>query len=97
MQTKIYQINTDRDVNRVKFLGYDDLPVPFDPSIYDLVYEGDLEASDLEDLFSLLNVGAKPEGYRGHSLSVSDVVLNRDGAFFCDHYSWIRIEFWKEA
>lgn len=97
MQTKIYQINTDRDVNRVKFRGYKDLPVQFDPSIYDLVYEGDLEASDLEDLFALLNVGAKPEGYRGHSLSVSDVVLNRDGAFFCDNVGWKRIEFRKEA
>ena len=50
MDIKIYQINHDRDENRVSFMGYDDLP-PFqgsqepNPEIYDKVYEGSVDCS----------------------------------------------------
>ena len=70
-----------------------------DPRKYDYVYGGridDLLGSHnaiqdewlLEMIFQKLNVGEKPEGYFGRSLSVSDiVVINRSGerkAYFVD-------------
>ena len=68
---------------------------------YQKIYTGPLDPKDtLEDLFTKLNMDEKPEGYAGHSLSVSDVViLNRDGAstaHFCDSVGFAEVpEFWK--
>ena len=68
---------------------------------YQKVYTGPLAPKDtLEDLYSRLNQDEKPEGYAGHSLSVSDVViLSRDGtntAHFCDSVGFAEVpEFWK--
>jgi hypothetical protein len=68
---------------------------------YQKVYTGPLAPKDtLEDLYTRLNRDEKPEGYAGHSLSVSDVVvLSRDGtdtAHFCDSIGFAEVpEFWK--
>ena len=68
---------------------------------YQKVYSGPLAPKDtLEDLYTRLNRDEKPEGYAGHSLSVSDVVvLSRDGtdtAHFCDSIGFAEVpEFWK--
>ena len=74
-----------------------------DPHKYDYVYGGridDLIGSHnaiqdewmLEMIFQKLNVGEKPEGYAGRSLSVSDVVvLNQKGekkAFYVDRFGF---------
>lgn len=94
MRVKVYQIDHDRDVNRVKFM-----PLDFtsehggvDPGIYNEVLNADMDASDPEDVFTQLNTGRHPL-LRGHSLSVSDVVVNEDGAFFCDSFGFKKIDF----
>ena len=57
MKIRIYQINLERDIMRVAFSSYDQLeemtgsPVAIDSSIYDLVYEGEVDCQDLEDVF----------------------------------------------
>ena len=88
MRTKIYQINSKRDVNRVKFEGLELLEryqgsSAVDPSIYDEVFSAEIDATDLEAIYQRFNTVGHPL-HRGHSLSVSDVVVNDNGAFFCD-------------
>ena len=69
-----------------EFLARHDLTV--DLSNYARVYTSDLKpGTSLEDLYTQFNLN-HPEDYRGHSMSVSDlVILNQGGetaAFFCD-------------
>ncbi len=79
MKIKIYQINHDRDVNRVSFERFDNLEKyqqghkGVDASIYDMVYVADVSCETLEDVFLMFNFDL-PDDFRGHSLSVSDVV-----------------------
>ena len=86
MRTRIYQINSKRDVNRVKFEGLDLLEryqgsSAVDPSIYDEVFNAEIDETDLEAIYQRFNTVGHPL-HRGHSLSVSDVVVNDNGAFF---------------
>jgi hypothetical protein len=62
---------------------------------YDLVYKSKLDSYDgpptLEMIYAELNT-SHPENYRGHSLSVSDVILIRQGrksmAYFVDSFGF---------
>ena len=86
MRTKIYQINSKRDVNRVKFEGLDLLEryqgsSAVDPSIYDEVFNAEIDETDLEAIYQRFNTVGHPL-HRGHSLSVSDVVVNVANSFF---------------
>lgn len=86
MRVKIYQINPDRDTNRIKFFGMDALPKlqgskDVDASRYDEVFNAELEEDNPEAIYSQFNAEGHPL-HRGHSLSVSDVVVNDHGAFF---------------
>lgn len=94
MDITIYQINKKRDMNGTKFCGLEALQrsmgnTDIDSAIYDKVFEGTVPCNSLEDVFQMFNADDKPEGFLGHSLSVSDVVgvtLN-DGSIaykFCD-------------
>ena len=63
---------------------------------YQKVYEGEIEGGNseyfiLEDLFSIFNVN-HPEDFKGHSLSVSDVVELDGKLWYCDSYCWHKIE-----
>ena len=97
MEIKIYQINTDRDKNSVKFLQYGNLEKYQDTkdinaSIYDEVFSGDVDCEDLEDIYRKFNM----EGHhlhRGHSLSVSDIVVTKDGAYYCDSVGFQKVDF----
>ncbi len=103
MKIKIYQIENDRDEKRVKFLRFDSLEKfqgssKVNPEIYDLVYSSDVECKSLEDVFQMFNI-AHPEDFKGHSLSVSDVVEVceasdvKKGFYFCDSFGFKEIEF----
>ena len=45
----------------------------------------------LEYIFTIFNIGEKPESYHGHSLSVSDIVKLDNRYFYCDGMDWIDI------
>lgn len=65
---------------------------------YAVVWQGEVEDkgdvnATLEGVFHLLNVGQKPEGYKGHSLSVSDVIEMDGKYYYTDDYSFEEIEF----
>lgn len=97
MRLKIYQINSERDSNRVKFWGLESLhkfqkSSEVDATLYDNVFDADIDEMGLEEIFDRFNHEKHPL-YRGHSLSVSDVVVTEDGAFFCDSFGYQKIEF----
>jgi len=72
----------------MKFIGYDELLEHFgepDPDNYRVVYDGEVETNDLEELFAKFNLD-HPPGYEGHSLSMSDVVELYDDSGSSFHY-----------
>ncbi len=102
MKYAVYQINADRDTQRLLFVSYERTmnaagKVPME--IYDKVYEGEIQPHGLGDEYTLevlyeeLNIhrDRHPE-FRGHSLSVSDVVELEGSKWFCDSIGWRRIE-----
>lgn len=101
MDIKIYQINLSRDDDRVAYLGLSQLErfqesAEVNSGIYDKVFEGAVEADTLEGVYQMFNCDC-PDGFRGHSLSVSDVVEIVDGEnagfYFCDSIGFQRVEF----
>lgn len=66
----------------------------FDLKDYKVVYKGEVEDGDpqeiLENLFVKFNVN-HPEDFKGHSLSVSDVVQLGDDYYYCDSFGWTKI------
>lgn len=103
MKINIYQINMGRDDKRLAFMGADDLErlsgsSEIDSSIYDCVFKGDVEAGNLEDIYYIFN-NEHPEGYRGRSLSVSDIVEVTEsnvvdpGFYFCDTVGFTSVRF----
>lgn len=78
MKIAIYQIEATRDMEGVLFMGLDTNKkvmgsANIDASIYTKVFEGDVKAKDLEDVYCIFNL-ERPDCYVGRSLSVSDVV-----------------------
>lgn len=106
MKIRIFQINIDKDENHRCFRGYDELPMSdvtgeaedLDSGIYDLVFEGDVDCKNLEDVYRMFNLN-HPAGYRGRSLSVSDVVevqQEKDGEstyHYCDTFGYHQVFF----
>lgn len=62
---------------------------------YKHVYTGEIEGDDpvamLEVLFTRFNV-YHPAGFKGHSLSVSDIVVLDGIKYYCDSFGWKTIE-----
>ena len=101
----IYQINVDRDNNRICFLGLDTLErfqhsKEVNPVLYDRVYDGKLDCNSLETIYEKFNID-HPADYKGRSLSVSDVVEIRGsdtlnpGFYFVDSIGFKSISFDK--
>ena len=57
---------------------------------YKTVWTGDMDIEDAEDVYMALQ-GRKPEGYMGHSLSVSDIVIIDGMTFYCNDYGFVDI------
>lgn len=101
MKIRIYQIDMEQDTKRAKFGGSDWVRklhngrIPSE--IYRLVYDGETEAQTLEDVFLIFNE-YHPLDYRGHSLSMSDVVeVIGDGGtskfHYCEMIGFSEVEF----
>ena len=97
MKIKIFQIDHEKDKNGVKFMHTDRLEklqgtTDIDASLYKEVFSGEVDAADLEDVYSMFNCEGHPL-HRGHSMSISDVVKTEDGAYFCDLVGFKKIDF----
>ena len=97
MRIKVFQIVPDRDTNRVKFVGLGELEKyqgskAVDASLYDEVFDGDVDRTTLEGIYECFNTSCPPL-HRGHSMSVSDIVKTEDGFFYCDRYGFKKVDF----
>ena len=103
MKIRIYQVNLGRDEDRTAFMGMGErehfLSSPdIDSSIYDCVFDGDVDCNGLENIFQKFSID-HPDGYRGRSLSVSDVVeiVEAEGVetgfYFCDSIGFDMVNF----
>lgn len=102
MEMKVFQIDHDLDVNRMSFMKLA-IADPsgtknIDSGIYKPVYETEIEPAAgtepieiLEDFFRQLNIGERPDGYSGHTLSVSDVVQLGPDFYFCDSFGFEKL------
>ena len=102
MNIAIYQVNMDSDNDNVAFLNYQNLERfqgsnMINSKIYDKVFEGEVDCGSLEEVYRMFNID-HPGGYRGRSLSVSDVVevIGADGEStynFCDTVGFQKVNF----
>ena len=97
MQVRLYQINPDRDKNRVAYERLDDLPqrqgsAKVDEALYDRVLKADVDCENLEQLCTMLNTTGHPL-HHGGQMKVSDVVVTDEGAFYCDRLGFTEIGF----
>ena len=94
MKYEIYQVKEEQE-RFYAFVGFDYVIKNFGKvrrSCYDKVYEGEEENITLDDIFRKFNI-ERPIDFKGHSLSVSDVVIADGKAFYCDDFGWKEIEF----
>lgn len=75
MRINIYQIDSDKDTNRVKFEGYEETLKygGINPAAYKCVFHGDVDG-DLEAVYCTFNHPDHPGTFQGHSLSLSDII-----------------------
>ena len=91
MRVQIYQINSERDKERQKFMNLKDGENP-DPSIYDEVFDAEIDETDLESIYARFNTD-RHSLFRGHSLSVSDVVVMDGNASICQNVGFREVPF----
>ena len=95
MRIKVYQIDDSLDSHNAGFRNYEStmqVAGRINPSIYKTVYDGSVDAENLEAVYLLCNTD-HPVGYNGHSMSVSDVVELENGkCYFCDSFGFKEIE-----
>lgn len=106
MKIKVYQINLQNDNQKLAFInyeGYKELTKTetVDSSIYDCVFEGQVDCKNLEDVYSLFNHN-HPQGFIGRSLSVSDVIYVDEptelfGYYYCDSIGFKKVNFLTEG
>lgn len=104
---KIYQLPSGEKYHGVRFEDMEQLKkngVQLNHDDYELFYEGEVGEfrgnATLEALYTQFNT-KHPEDFRGHSLSVSDVIVisvdGKDTAYFCDSFGFTEMpEFFRE-
>lgn len=100
----IYQIKSGDETRDYRFEPYDRLQAmgrSVNRANYDLVYTAPLDGTTtLEDIYRTFNI-EHPADFKGHSLSVSDVVVlhqgGKDTAHYCDSFGFQQVpEFLRE-
>ena len=85
----IYQLKRGDETRDLRFEPYDRLTAAghtVDPANYDLIYSAPLApGTSLEDIFTRFNID-HPKDFKGHSLSVSDVVVLHQNGQDTAHY-----------
>lgn len=104
---QIYQLPGGEKYHGVRFEGLDRLKaegVQLNKDDYELVYEGIVGEfrgnATIDGIFTQFNTN-HPEDFRGHSLSVSDVIVisldDKDTAYYCDSFGFTEMpEFFLE-
>ena len=72
---RIWQLKADSDFS-MRFISFDEFKERFgEPSKdnFEVVFDGSLPTNKLDAIYEICNID-HPDGYKGHSLSMSDVV-----------------------
>ena len=98
----IYQLDLSDSTDDLRFMSLDWLEkkgLPVDRDNYQMVYAAELSPGEtLEDIYTRFNID-HPEDFKGHSLSVSDVVVlhekGSDTAYYVDSIGFKEVpDFW---
>ena len=94
---KIYQLKNSPENHAIRFEGYslaEKYGEPAKPENYDLVYSGSLDdfedSNKLEAIYTKFNID-RPEDFKGHSLSVSDIIVMNDEAHYVDSFGFVDV------
>lgn len=94
---RVLQLDPEsRSTRDLIFRGWNAVKEKIDMNLYRLAYEGtlpaDKEREALDAIFLLLN-SSHPKGYKGRSLSVSDVIEfpETGNMYYCDNIGWTQI------
>lgn len=95
-KVKIYQLNSKNEVARnLMFTSYRMAKKYTSIDLYNMVWEGEFPSTyELDDIFCTFNIN-HPKDFRGHSLSVSDVVEVDGKFYYCDSCGWALLD-WNE-
>ncbi|MGI5848896.1 MAG: DUF3846 domain-containing protein [Christensenellales bacterium] len=100
----IYQLKRSDELHDIRFEPFNHLEkngIPCDIRNYDLVYSGRMRPHEtLENLFYKFNT-EHPKDFRGHSLSVSDVVVIRERgkstAYYVDSVGFKQLDHFEKS
>lgn len=97
-KVRIWQLKPETDVY-MKFISMDEMEQKFgspDPGNYRIAYDGQMGTNNLDSIYTRCNTD-HPDGYKGHSLSMSDVVELYDAGgsefHYCDRFGFKEISF----
>ena len=99
MKIRVFQIDHDKDSNRLAFMNYDYTQSHggIKAENYRQIYGGTVTCDSLESVFALCNSDKTPPGYLGESMSVSNVIEICEGKdkgfYFCDSVGFKPIDF----
>lgn len=84
---RIWQLKTNSEFG-LRFISYDEMMKSYGEPMaenYDVVFDGEIETNNLEEIYTIFNMEHHPE-FKGHSLSISDVVELYDAESSKFHY-----------
>ena len=95
MVYKVFQLKHNDEGDKYLFLPYKEGRVA-PKSLYDEVYSGEVEPSGsvmsvLESLYMKFNLN-HPSDFRGHSLSVSDIIELDGKNYYCDSFGFVEVK-----
>lgn len=101
MKLQILQLKSTPELRNYMFTSIsllEKLNLKVDLNNYNEVYVDDLYSSIfsknidiLEEIYQKFNIGQKPESYKGHSLSVSDIVVLDGVNYYVDSFGFIKL------
>lgn len=101
MKLQILQLKSTPELRNYMFTSMSllkKLNLKVDLNNYNEVYMDDLYSSIfsknidiLEEIYQKFNMGQKPESYKGHSLSVSDIVVLDGVNYYVDSFGFIKL------
>lgn len=101
MKLQILQLKSTPELRNYMFTSMsllEKLNLKVDLNNYNEVYMDDLYTSIfsknidiLEEIFQKFNMWEKPESYKGHSLSVSDIVVLDGVNYYVDSFGFIKL------
>lgn len=101
MKLQILQLKSTPELRNYMFTSMSLLEkfnLKVDLNNYNEVYVDDLYSSIfsknidiLEEIYQKFNIGEKPESYKGHSLSVSDIVVLDGVNYYVDSFGFIKL------